>query len=85
MRHCPVCWMHRKLSTVYHEVRYWWLYSVLKKPKPDPVKALMELTPALVSTFVGLRIIDELIRNLDDEYRKIREKDDATDLEEVVS
>ncbi len=79
MRHCPICWSERKIRHGIAEIRYWWKYSVLKKQKPDAVDIVKELIPPLINLYVGLKVMDEVVRAMDNmkDYEKRHKKEEV--------
>jgi len=67
MRYCPICWSERRVRHGIASIRYWWDYSVLKKPKPDMTQALKKIIPTLVGTMVALKTVEEVMKALEDE------------------
>lgn len=60
MRYCPICFMERKIYSLYGRISYWWHYKVLKEPEPDVTESLMDIMPLMLSATIGMKLAEEM-------------------------
>lgn len=66
MRYCPICWIERRIRHAMADVRYWWKYKVRKEPEPSYAEVIKKIVPSMITTMIGMRVIDEMLKALED-------------------
>jgi hypothetical protein len=65
MRHCPICWSHRRILLTVGRISWWWHHKVLKEPEPDFTEAVFNIIPSLFSAMVSMELGKEIAKECD--------------------